>query len=515
MAAVRESCGNMKVGVYLKMKRIIAFAAAAVMLASMAGCGDSSSKGEAASSSVSSQAVYSAAASKLTSKMTETEKQRVNMHGLTLLDEAKVDENEQHKVGIAFHKVTEQEYLENLKMSLEQGLITQKQYDERKGEYTENSYPTVAYIDGQPTTADVMILQQFAESDGAVEFTVSDPKDPEKENTIKVNSFAEYLDWLKRYRLSSGSSEQAESAVKQAELIKKAFADNTYETVPEGDVQMNYGGYDPYIDYRSNWEFDRESAQQRKERIKEIDIYDEQLGTQFLAHVVLPKDYDKEKTYPVLFMTDGVYRFGDALRLTKQMEEGKAQDAIIITLGYGYHYDGSNEGLRMNYLVNKRTQLVDFITDDLMPYISENFKIDCTKSTLYGHSDGGVFAHCALMTSDKYDNQPFSAYIIGSPVFWATYETESYDAKSVENDYGYWERNEKLGKKVFLCAGSLEDSDYADSFNGHPSTLKGLENLKERLEKHGTDLTYKLYESHHYQFIPDMLDEWLKDYYKA
>ena len=314
MAAVRESCGNMKVGVYLKMKRIIAFAAAAVMLASMAGCGDSSSKGEAASSSVSSQAVYSAAASKLTSKMTETEKQRVNMHGLTLLDEAKVDENEQHKVGIAFHKVTEQEYLENLKMSLEQGLITQKQYDERKGEYTENSYPTVAYIDGQPTTADVMILQQFAESDGAVEFTVSDPKDPEKENTIKVNSFAEYLDWLKRYRLSSGSSEQAESAVKQAELIKKAFADNTYETVPEGDVQMNYGGYDPYIDYRSNWEFDRESAQQLKERIKEIDIYDEQLGTQFLAHVVLPKDYDKEKTYPVLFMTDGVYRFGDALR---------------------------------------------------------------------------------------------------------------------------------------------------------------------------------------------------------
>ena len=93
MAAVRESCGNMKVGVYLKMKRIIAFAAAAVMLASMAGCGDSSSKGEAASSSVSSQAVYSAAASKLTSKMTETEKKRTSIHELTLLDKPKEEDD--------------------------------------------------------------------------------------------------------------------------------------------------------------------------------------------------------------------------------------------------------------------------------------------------------------------------------------------------------------------------------------------------------------------------------------
>lgn len=498
------------------MKKLLALAAAIVMLAGMSACGDSSSKGEAASSSVSSSA-EKAEPTKLTNKMTETEKHRVNMHGLTLLDEAKGDDSEQHKVGIVFHTVSEQEYQENLKMSLEQGFITQQQYDEQKGTYTEHSYPLTAYIDGQPSMADVMILQNFAESDGPAEFSVADQKDPEKQNTIKVNNFAEYLDWLKRYSLSSGnSSEQAESAVKQAKLIRQALADNTYETVPQSSGQsVNYGGYDPYIDYRSGWEFDRESAQQLKERIKEIDIYDEQLDTQFLVHVVLPKNYDKSKAYPVLFMTDGVYRFGDALRLTKQMDEGKAQDAIIVTLGYGYHYDGRNEGLRMNYLVNKRTGLVDFITDDLMPYISENFSIDCTRSTLYGHSDGGVFAHCALMTSDKYENQPFSAYIIGSPVFWATYEQDSYDSKSVESDYGCWDRNDRLGKKVFLCAGSLEDSDYASSFNGHPSTLEGLAALKDRLEKHGTDVKYKLYETHHYQFIPDMLDEWLGEYYKA
>ena len=171
------------------MKKVLALAAVIVMLASMAGCGDSSSKGETASSSVSSSA-EKAEPTKLKNKMTDSEKKRVSLHGLTLLDEAKADENEQHKVGIVFHTVSEQEYLDNLKMSLDNGLITQQQYDKQKSTYSEHSYPTCAYIDGQPTSADVMILQSFAESDGPVEFTVTDQKDPEKQNAISVKNFA-------------------------------------------------------------------------------------------------------------------------------------------------------------------------------------------------------------------------------------------------------------------------------------------------------------------------------------
>jgi len=59
----------------------------------------------------------------------------------------------------------------------------------------------------------------------------------------------------------------------------------------------------------------------------------------------------------------------------------------------------------------------------------------------------------------------------------------------------------------------LEDPDYADSYNGHDTTLEGVAKLKERMESHGVALTYKLYDSHHYQYIPDMLIEFLKKTY--
>ncbi|MCM1228070.1 MAG: hypothetical protein NC320_11730 [Clostridium sp.] len=165
--------------------------------------------------------------------------------------------------------------------------------------------------------------------------------------------------------------------------------------------------------------------------------------------------------------------------------------------------DGTNEYCRFTYLVQERDKLLDFITDNLMPYLGENYNIDYANSSLYGHSNGGVFTHNALFKSDLYENQPFGNYIIGSPAFWGLYdEYFDLDPEGCQNDYGYFDRNDTLDKKVFLCGGSLENPDYADSYNGQNTTLEGLAKLNERLESHKT---YRLYESHHYQFIPEML----------
>ena len=124
----------------------------------------------------------------------------------------------------------------------------------------------------------------------------------------------------------------------------------------------------------------------------------------------------------------------------------------------------------------------------------------------------------SLLKSDMYENQPFGNYIIGSPALWGLYnynESIDNDSEDCKNDYGYFDRNEKLDKSVFLCAGALEDPDYADNYNGHDTTLEGVAKLNERLESHGANVTYKLYDSHHYQFIPEMLCEVLKTYYPA
>lgn len=50
-------------------------------------------------------------------------------------------------------------------------------------------------------------------------------------------------------------------------------------------------------------------------------------------------------------------------------------------------------------------------------------------------------------------------------------------------------------------------------YRGHDTTLEGIAKLTERLGSHGADVTSKLYDSHHYQFIPEMLTEYLKQTY--
>ena len=201
------------------------------------------------------------------------------------------------------------------------------------------------------------------------------------------------------------------------------------------------------------------------------------------------------------------------------MENGEAAPVILVSLYYDYTVTDPDQEMRYCDLVINREQLLDFITDNLMPYLCENYNIDCGNSTLYGHSDGGVFTHYALFNSDKYENQPFGHYIIGSPAFWGLYHDNQYMGVSNDNvlkDYDYFDRNETLNKTVFLCAGSQENPDYADRYReGDDTTLEGVAKLKERLESHGADLTCKMYESHHYQYIPEMLIEYLKETYPS
>ena len=251
-----------------------------------------------------------------------------------------------------------------------------------------------------------------------------------------------------------------------------------------------------------------------KDSIDEINIYDEELDVEFLVHVTLPPNYDDNKTYPVFFLTDGVWRFGNCTELRGIMENGEAAPVILVSLGYNYSIDGTDNDNRIAYFIQKGDMLLDFITDNLMPYLGENYSIDYANSTLYGHSNGGVFAHTALFKSDLYENQPFGNYIIGSPAFWNLYHEElGVNPEDYINDYGYFDRNDVLCKKVFLCGGKLEDSDYSEYYNGHDTTLEGLEKLTQRLESHDADVTYQLYDTHHYQYIPDMLAEYLKQVY--
>ncbi len=501
------------------MKKAILILLSITMLLSAGACSSNTESSE----SMSTDIVQTAEPIQLVNKMTETERSRVNKHELTLLDEP-VDT--EHKVSIEFATITPDVMRANLESMRDE--ITDDEYEQevelinRLEESGENySYPALALIDGIYYSGNFWGPENDDTGMSITRKKYNDNGEIFEEENVTLYTFEEYLEWAaEEYKEGGFSDDEIKSKIRQMQTVRDALKSGDYETLPEGsidpgDPSLYTDPYaDPFADYRNVWEYDRTAVEEIKDSIDEISIYDEELNTEFLVHVTLPPNYDKNKTYPVFFLTDGVWRFGNHTELRKVMENGEAADVILVSLGYNYKIDGTNQYYRFTHLIRERNKLLDFITDNLMPYLGENYSIDYTNSSLYGHSNGGVFAHNALFNSDLYENQPFGNYIIGSPSFWGLYdEYFDLDPDGCQSDYGYFNRNDTLNKKVFLCGGSLEDPDYADKYNGHDSTLEGLAKLNERLESHDADVTYKLYESHHYQFIPEMLIEFLKETY--
>ena len=514
------------------MRKTAAFIISLAMILSMAACSNSVNTDSSSSVSLT-EKINEPEPARLINKMTPDELKSIRKHGLTILDkpeheniQTESDEQSEHKVCAEFHNVTREEALSSLEGYRE--LLSEEDYYDQL-EYIESITDEYVYsYAGYILVDDHLINNIVPYSDpgydgGSIQITTGNIDENGQYNYEEKNflNYDEYFDWLRKYYADQGySDEETEKEILYIKIADEAFKTGNYEILPDGTVEPEdyyvAQTFDRNADHRDVWEFDHDAVEKIKDSIEEIEIYDAELNKDFTVHVTLPPEYDKEKSYPVFFLTDGVWRFGDHTKLRSVIENEQASPVILVSLGYAYYIDGTDETNRYNDLVINRDKLLDFITDNLMPYLCENYNIDPADSTLYGHSDGGVFAHYALFRSDMYDNQPFDRYIIGSPALWGLYNYNNsfnIDSSDCINDYGYFDRNEKLNKKVFLCAGSLEDPDYADKYDGHDTTLEGAEKLKNRLESHNADLTYRLYESHHYQYIPEMLIEYLKENY--
>lgn len=311
----------------------------------------------------------------------------------------------------------------------------------------------------------------------------------------------------------------------------KVPADENYEllialygAVVSGDYEeIDQAFLDEYLEYYYGtnggvvqdsdsmyWEMDDEKVAAIKDNISEYHLYDEELDIRFVVHVTTPPDYDKERKYPALVMTDAVWRFNDVTALYGAMAEGKAEPQILITIGFAYDIDSWDNEVRGNILCDHKKEFLDFITDNMMPYLNGEYGFDYDKSTLFGHSQGGVFTHYAAFNYDRYENQPFMNYIIGSPTFWTPYFTDVSDYEDYKKEYGYFERNSTYDRNLFIAAGDMEDEDYEEYYGDNDSTLEGVEHLTGRLDKQGvTTYKVKIYQSHHYQYVPDLMMEYL------
>ncbi len=237
-----------------------------------------------------------------------------------------------------------------------------------------------------------------------------------------------------------------------------------------------------------------------KDYIKEITMYDEEINDTFLIHLSLPKGYDKSKKYPLVLMTDGVWRLSDHPEIRAMMNKGEVEDVILVSVGYPNGYDYSQ--IRERDLVKKPDLFLQFLVDNLMPYMRENYSIDTTRTMLTGHSYGGYWGFYSLFHSDTIGENTFANYYIGSP------SLQSNTNLAFVSNFEDWcaQRNKELNCSVYMTVGSKE-TEFIEMYKPFLEKLEGR-------NFGGFDFEYKIIDGydHNTVFKPSIRNAMLKFY---
>lgn len=290
---------------------------------------------------------------------------------------------------------------------------------------------------------------------------------------------------------STSATKKATPTPEPAQVYSDTLLPSELESITVGALSPEHTYYEDVT------EFDPECL----EYITEIRIFDEEIGDTFVVHVSVPPSYGDGKSYPMVVMTDGVWRLSDHVEVRPMMEDGRIEELILVSIGYPDGYDYQN--IRDRDLVNDPESFLHFIIDNLMPYLLENYSVDETNLTLTGHSYGGYWGFYALLHSDTIGKNLFSNYLIASPAMSARTGTANAD------DYEelYYERATTLPARVYVTAGGLEPAAYVTQIDDF------LARLEER-EYQGLDMTYEIIEGydHNGVFKPTLINGLLMFY---
>ncbi len=269
---------------------------------------------------------------------------------------------------------------------------------------------------------------------------------------------------------STAASEKATEAVTEAvdEKYPLEMLDEERESIVVGKLSTEHEFYEEVVTY------DPECA----DYITEISIYDKEIDDTFVVHVSLPPEYDSSKKYPLILMTDGVWRLSDHPELRTLMKNGEIEQVIIASVGYPNGYDYGT--IREREFLQQPEKYLHFIVDNLVPYLSLQYSIDSENMTLAGHSYGGYWDFYALFNSDTIGKNTFKNYLVGSPAFSGS--TGDENIQTFEE--AYYERNKTLNCNVYITVGSDEWPGFIDSIDSFVEFFKNrnYENLNMKYE---------------------------------
>lgn len=214
-------------------------------------------------------------------------------------------------------------------------------------------------------------------------------------------------------------------------------------------------------------------------------LYSDQLQQHYLIDVFLPKGYQPKKTefqfpkYPVIYVLNSRPNavMAAALRHVSVMSR-----EIIVGIDFA-DKDGNPVDSFAAYTRDltptpdddwmqassagsggHAEEFLDFIDNEVKPFINKTYNVNKYNQTLAGHSFGGLFGLYVLFNH----SDSFNRYVIASPSPWWD------DAVIFEFEEKYAKAHTNLDKKVFISVGSRE-------FASGPQGM--IENTSQMIEK--------------------------------
>ena len=237
------------------------------------------------------------------------------------------------------------------------------------------------------------------------------------------------------------------------------------------------------------------------------------IGQDFQLQVACPLVPMAEgRRLPVVYVLDGNHSFAMAAQAARMLQAGPFPMPPTLVVGVGYHFERAQDAGRWGMLrvrdftpCNDRLfeeqypgasvqpggadAFLDFIQDEVAPFLAARLPVDTTDQTLVGASLGGLFALHAMLRRPA----AFQRVVTVSPaIYWGGRTLFDLEASLAV-------RAQDLPVKLFLSAGSLEEAH--DPRCGLVSNLYGLEARLRARAYPGLDMALQVFEGENHMSV--------------
>lgn len=217
-------------------------------------------------------------------------------------------------------------------------------------------------------------------------------------------------------------------------------------------------------------------TQYTRTNIIAYDFHSDILSRDFVIEIKQPvgagNPANMNVTFPVVYSHDAKMMFPHmAIGNQLQQLDGKLPGMYTVSINYPYDTSPLNEAIWRFLDLTAESAMIpgvpfplgggadaflDFINDELKPFINSTFQIDESQEFYYGHSLGGLFGlHTLFSRTDTFDK-----YLISSPSIWWN------DKSIVQTANDFIAANSDLDTRVHMVVGGDETFDGEDGEEG-------------------------------------------------